>query len=140
MRSSTTGELHELGLAAAVRAIRNREVSSEIYVTTLLERAWEQADLKAFITIDDASVCEAAGRRIDPSERETVAHCSVGITYRRQGHLPDQRIDYQFRDFRSRRFQAHARCRRRRAYGGCGCDCVRQEQPGGYVVRIDRAQ
>jgi indoleacetamide hydrolase len=44
MRSSTTGELHELGLAAAVRAIRNREVSSETYVTTLLERAWEQAN------------------------------------------------------------------------------------------------
>jgi hypothetical protein len=31
--------LHELGLAAAARATQNREVSSETYVGTLLERA-----------------------------------------------------------------------------------------------------
>ena len=60
MKSSTTREVREIGLAAAARAIRNGEVSSETYVTALLERAWEQADLKAFITIEDASVREAA--------------------------------------------------------------------------------
>jgi indoleacetamide hydrolase len=68
MRSGSSGELHELGLAAAARAIRNGEVSSETYVGTLLERAREQADLKAFITIDDASVLQAA-RQADRSLR-----------------------------------------------------------------------
>lgn len=52
--------LHELGLAAAARAIQNREVSSETYVGTLLERARTHADLSAFITIDEAAVLEAA--------------------------------------------------------------------------------
>jgi indoleacetamide hydrolase len=53
-------ELHELGLAAAARAIRNGEASSEVYVSTLLQRARAHADLNAFITIDEASVLEAA--------------------------------------------------------------------------------
>jgi indoleacetamide hydrolase len=52
--------VHELGLAAAARAIRNGEVSSEAYVGTLLERARAHADLNAFITIDEAAVLEAA--------------------------------------------------------------------------------
>src|SRR5580765_1799137 len=52
--------LHELGLAAAARAIRNGYVSSETYVGTLLERARAHADLNAFITIDEGAVLEAA--------------------------------------------------------------------------------
>jgi indoleacetamide hydrolase len=52
--------LHELGLAAAARAIRNGDVSSETYVGTLLERARAHADLNAFITIEEAAVLEAA--------------------------------------------------------------------------------
>jgi indoleacetamide hydrolase len=68
MRPSTSGELHQLGLAAGARAIRHGEMSSETYVTALLERAREQADLKAFITINDASVREAA-RQADRSLR-----------------------------------------------------------------------
>ena len=59
-RSGNSGELHELGLVAAARAIRNGEVSSEAYVGKLLERARGHADLKAFITIDESSVLEAA--------------------------------------------------------------------------------
>ena len=39
--------VHELGLAAAARAIRNWGVSSETYVGTLLERARAHADLNA---------------------------------------------------------------------------------------------
>ena len=62
-------ELHELGLAAAARAIRNRDLSSEAYVTKLLERARRYSDLKAFITIDEASVLEAAWQA-DRSLRE----------------------------------------------------------------------
>jgi indoleacetamide hydrolase len=60
IRSGASVELHELGLAAAARAIRNGEVSSENYVGKLLERARAHVDLKAFITIDAASVLEAA--------------------------------------------------------------------------------
>ena len=67
-RSGNSGELHELGLAAATRAIRNGIVSSEAYVGKLLGRAREHADLKAFITIDEASVLEAA-RQADRSLR-----------------------------------------------------------------------
>jgi hypothetical protein len=37
--SRIPGQLHELGLGAAARAIRNGEVSSETYVGKLLERA-----------------------------------------------------------------------------------------------------
>ena len=56
----TSRGLHELGLADAARAIRNGEVSSEAYVSMLLDRARTHADLKAFITIDETSVLEAA--------------------------------------------------------------------------------
>jgi mandelamide amidase len=52
--------LHELGLAEAARAIREGEVSSERYVSTLLQRAHDRADLHAFITIHEPSVLEAA--------------------------------------------------------------------------------
>ena len=55
-RSGNSGELHELGLAAAARAIRNGEVSSEAHVGKLLERARGQGDLKAFITIDEPQI------------------------------------------------------------------------------------
>jgi mandelamide amidase len=67
-RSGSSAELHELGLGAAARAIRNGELSSETYVGKLLERARAHADLKAFITIDEASVLQAA-RQADRSRR-----------------------------------------------------------------------
>jgi hypothetical protein len=53
--------VHEFGLAAAARAIRNGEVSYEAYVGTLLQRARAHADLNAFITIDEASALRRAG-------------------------------------------------------------------------------
>jgi indoleacetamide hydrolase len=52
--------LHELGLAAAARAIRNGEISLAAYVGKLLERARGHAGLKAFITIDDPALLTAA--------------------------------------------------------------------------------
>ena len=67
--SGSSAELHELGLGTAARAVRNREISSEAYVGKLLERARRYSDLKAFITIDEASVLEAA-RQADRSLRE----------------------------------------------------------------------
>ena len=56
MRSSSSGELHELGLPAAARAIRNGEVSWEVYVGKLLERASGHAAFNAFVSIDETSV------------------------------------------------------------------------------------
>src|SRR5512134_3747149 len=64
----SSGELHQLGLAAAARAIRSGDVSSETYVGKLLERARGHADLKAFISIDEATVLEEA-RQADRSLR-----------------------------------------------------------------------
>jgi indoleacetamide hydrolase len=67
-RSGSFGDVHELGLAAAARAMRNGEVASEAYVGTLLARARGHADLQAFITIEEAAVLEAA-RHADRSLR-----------------------------------------------------------------------
>lgn len=77
-RSGNLGDLHELGLAAAARAIRNGEVSSEAYVGKLLERARGHADLKAFITIDEATVLEAA-RQADRSLRSGSSAPLLGV-------------------------------------------------------------
>jgi Asp-tRNA(Asn)/Glu-tRNA(Gln) amidotransferase A subunit family amidase len=60
--SASSGELHELGLTAAARAIRNGEVSSEDLIGRLLQRARAHDDLNAFITIDEVAVLEAAGQ------------------------------------------------------------------------------
>jgi mandelamide amidase len=67
-RAGGAAGLHELGLAAAARAIRNGDVSSEALVETLLERSRVHADLKAFITIDEVAALEAA-RQSDKSVR-----------------------------------------------------------------------
>jgi mandelamide amidase len=67
-RAGGANDLHELGLAAAARAIRNGEVSSEALVEALLQRSRVHADLKAFITIDEVAAQEAA-RQADKSIR-----------------------------------------------------------------------
>jgi indoleacetamide hydrolase len=79
MRSSSSGELHELGLLAAARAIRNGEGSSEVYVGKLLERASGHADFNAFITIDEASVLETA-RQADRFEQDAVLRCLACVS------------------------------------------------------------
>jgi len=56
----STDNLDELGVAAAAAAIRQGEISSESYATALLRRARQNADLNAFITIDDVAVLDAA--------------------------------------------------------------------------------
>jgi len=58
--STTRNSLAELTVAGAAGAIRRGEISSEAYAEALLGRAKEQADLNAFITIDDAAVLSAA--------------------------------------------------------------------------------
>jgi indoleacetamide hydrolase len=52
--------LSSLGLAAVAGAIRNGDITSEAYTAALLQRARTLADLKAFITIDEAAMLSAA--------------------------------------------------------------------------------
>jgi mandelamide amidase len=53
-------ELTSLGVAAAAEAIRTGEITSEFYVTALLQQAQTLADLASFISIDEAAVLTAA--------------------------------------------------------------------------------
>src|SRR5882757_5976891 len=53
-------EAHEMGLLDAASAIKSGAITSEAYVTKLLRRARDHADLDAFITIDDTAVLQAA--------------------------------------------------------------------------------
>jgi Asp-tRNA(Asn)/Glu-tRNA(Gln) amidotransferase A subunit family amidase len=57
---TVTGEVQELDLTSAAAAIRTGAMTSESYVTQLLDRAENLSDLNAFITIDRAGVLEAA--------------------------------------------------------------------------------
>ncbi len=72
---ASSGELHELGLTAAARAIRNGEVSSEDLTGRLLERARAHGDLNAFITIDEVAVLEAPVKPTERSRQDAVLPC-----------------------------------------------------------------
>ena len=52
--------VHDLDLSSAATAIRTGAMTSESYVTQLLDRASNLSDLKAFITIDRDGALEAA--------------------------------------------------------------------------------
>jgi mandelamide amidase len=58
--SGGSSELHNLGLAAAARAIRDGSMTSETYATALLGRARSLAGLNSFISIDENDVLAAA--------------------------------------------------------------------------------
>ncbi|WP_045837717.1 amidase family protein [Hyphomicrobium sp. 99] len=55
-----TADLTSLGLAETAVAVRNGDITSEAYTAALLQRARSQAELNAFITIDEAAVLAAA--------------------------------------------------------------------------------
>jgi Asp-tRNA(Asn)/Glu-tRNA(Gln) amidotransferase A subunit family amidase len=58
--SSSLNELHLLSVTDAAAAIREGSLDAVAYVTALLGRCREKAELKAFITLDEASILEAA--------------------------------------------------------------------------------
>ncbi len=58
--SNTVNQFAEFSLAQAVRAMNAGDFSAQTYAEALLQKAREQADLKAFITIDDEAVIAAA--------------------------------------------------------------------------------
>jgi mandelamide amidase len=58
--AAAESELTNLGVAEAAQAIRKGEVSAEAYVSALLRHARRNADLKAFITVDEQGALSAA--------------------------------------------------------------------------------
>lgn len=78
MKKGPAEELASLGVAAAAEAIRNGEISSELYATALLQRARSHSDLHAFITIDEAAVLEAA-RKADKARASGVSAPLLGV-------------------------------------------------------------
>jgi len=56
----SSSEVHEMGVREAAIAIGDGSITSELYATKLLQRARDHADLDAFISIDEASVLQAA--------------------------------------------------------------------------------
>lgn len=69
---------HELGLAAAARALSRGEITAEGLSRHLLERARAHAGLNAFITIDEIQVLEAA-RQADQALRAGHAAPLLGV-------------------------------------------------------------
>jgi len=55
-----SSSLHDLSITSAAAAIRTGSISASEYAGALLKRARELADLRAFITLDEDAVLEAA--------------------------------------------------------------------------------
>lgn len=55
-----SSSLHELSITAAATAIRTGSISASAYATALLKRAHALAGLRAFITLDENAILEAA--------------------------------------------------------------------------------
>lgn len=69
-----------LGVVAAAAAIRNGEISSEAYTASLLQRAQREAELNAFITIDETAVL-AAARHADKARAGGSAAPLLGVPF-----------------------------------------------------------
>jgi mandelamide amidase len=70
--------LAAIGVAQAARAISDGDFSAESYAETLLERAREQSDLNAFITINEEAVVSAA-READKARSSGVSGPLLGV-------------------------------------------------------------
>jgi len=75
---SDSVNVSELGVAAAAAAIRDGDLTSEFYAASLLERSRANADLNAFVTIDDTAVLERA-RKADKLRAEGLALPLLGV-------------------------------------------------------------
>src|ERR1700728_4779630 len=69
--------LHDLGVAAAAKAIRTGEITSERLANELLARAAARADLNAFIALDADRVREAARK----SDQHRASGASLGALH-----------------------------------------------------------
>lgn len=74
----TVEELAELSVSNAAMAIRNGDISSELYTTALLKKSRINADLNAFITIDEVAVLESA-RAADKARASGVIAPLLGV-------------------------------------------------------------
>ncbi len=68
----------DLGLTAAARAIRNGDMTSEAFTSALLHRARAEADLNAFISIDETKVL-AAAREADKAREAGASSPLLGV-------------------------------------------------------------
>ncbi len=75
---SGSENVSELGVAAAAAAIRDGALSSEHYATVLLERTRANADLNAFVAVDDTAVLEKA-RKADKLRAEGISLPLLGV-------------------------------------------------------------
>lgn len=73
-----TTDLATLGLAAAAAAVRNGDITSEVYAAALLRRARARTELNAFIAIDEAAVL-AAARQADKARAAGAAAPLLGV-------------------------------------------------------------
>ncbi len=105
-RSAIAGtETHDMGVLAAASAIRDGSITSEAYTTKLLQRARDNSDLNAFITIDDTVVLQAA-RAADKGQGGWQNRASVGCTVVCKGQLHDAGSSDDFRDRHFEQIQA----------------------------------
>ena len=81
VQSDQTGNaagFEAIGVAQAARAINSGDFTAESYAEALLERAREQSDIKAFITIDEEAVI-AAARKVDKSRSVGASGPLLGV-------------------------------------------------------------
>jgi Asp-tRNA(Asn)/Glu-tRNA(Gln) amidotransferase A subunit family amidase len=81
VQSDQTGNaagFEAIGVAQAARAINSGDFSAESYAEALLQRAREQSDIKAFITIDEEAVI-AAARKVDKARSVGASGTLLGV-------------------------------------------------------------
>lgn len=81
VQSDQTGNaagFEAIGVAQAARAINSGDFTAESYAEALLERAREQSDIKAFITIDEEAVI-AAARKVDKARSVGASGPLLGV-------------------------------------------------------------
>ncbi|MBB3458993.1 mandelamide amidase [Rhizobium sp. BK313] len=76
--ATETEGLTSIGVAEAVRAMNSGDFSAETYAEALLQRAREQSDLKAFITIDEEAVV-AVAREADKARSAGASSPLLGV-------------------------------------------------------------
>ncbi len=137
--SRETAELTSLGLAAAARAIRGGDITSEKYTEALLQRARALAELNAFTMIDEA--LRSSRRDADKARAAGSVAPLPRCAPRRKGQLSDETPACKPGPRRAGPLHAAGKTRAcRTRHRGCWRCNPRQEQPGRDVLRPDRPQ
>jgi Amidase len=119
-------ELTSLGVAAVAAAIRTGEITSESYVTALLQQARTLADLASFIIIDEAAVLTAA-RNADKAREAGSTAPLLGVPLGVKDSYLTKGLANEPRPRRSGPLRPLGGRGRRARHQKCGCSGVRQE-------------